>query len=204
MTHVKHLAQFLAYSWCSSLPPKKLYCHHHSIVTIITIIVLAIVSITITARVISSIFIIIIIFLITVTIISLSSSLTSPSLPPPSVLLTASSLPLSPSSSPPPPPANGLWVSPRHRSAWWVCWMAFGFEADFLWLVVVQTSTRAFFPLFIVLENKPENCFLPNMVYKYPASGFSTGILECSHQKSSRHDPRGWELCPRTVWERSS
>lgn len=42
--------------------------------------------------------------------------------------------------------------------------MVSGLDTDFLWLVVVQTTTLAFFPLFIVLENQLENCFLPDMV----------------------------------------
>lgn len=80
--------------------------------------------------------------------------------------------------------------------------MALGLDADFLWHVVVRTTTLAFFPLFIVLENQLENCVLPNLVLKYPASAFSTGVLECSHQKSpSRQDPWGWELSSRAAWE---
>lgn len=61
--------------------------------------------------------------------------------------------------------------------------MVSGLDADFLWLVVVQTTTLAFFPLFIVLENQLENCFLPDMVLQPEASGFSTGISECSHRR---------------------
>lgn len=59
--------------------------------------------------------------------------------------------------------------------------MVSGPEVDFLWLVVVQTTTLAFFPLFIVLENQLENCFLPDMALQPEASGFSTGISESSH-----------------------
>jgi hypothetical protein len=43
-----------------------------------------------------------------------------------------------------------------------------------------KTATLAFFPLFIVLENQLENCFLPDMGLQPEASGFSTGISECS------------------------
>jgi hypothetical protein len=52
-------------------------------------------------------------------------------------------------------------------------------EAGFLWFVIVKTTTLAFFPLFIVLENQLENHSLPNMDLKQCARGFS---LECSHQ----------------------